>query len=88
MIINYIGIQSKGKIPFNQLDIEEKIRLEVLKKQVRAKDFFTDFDTLRKGLVTEDKFRSALSMLYKLFLSEDDIKIILGRYKQGEEYSF
>ena len=36
-------------------DIESLIRAEVFKKQVRIKDFFYDFDRLRKGHVTDDK---------------------------------
>ena len=36
------------------------------------KDFFFDFDRLRKGMVTEDKFRSALSMLH-MHMTEKDI---------------
>jgi len=53
-------------------DIESLIKAEVFRKQIRIKDFFSDFDRLRRGLVTEDKFRSALSML-KMHMTEKDI---------------
>lgn len=45
---------SKNTITVNT-DIEKLIKSEVFKKQIRIKDFFFDFDRLRKGVVTEDK---------------------------------
>jgi len=36
-------------------DIEKLIKAEVFKKQIRVRDFFFDFDRLRKGIVNEDK---------------------------------
>lgn len=36
-------------------DIERYIKAEAFKHQLRIKDFFEDFDKLRKGWVTEDK---------------------------------
>jgi hypothetical protein len=36
-------------------DVEKYIRAEVYSTQMRIKDFFEDFDKLRKGWVTEDK---------------------------------
>ena len=35
--------------------IELKIKAEVFKKQIRVKEFFSDFDRLKKGTVNEDK---------------------------------
>lgn len=36
-------------------DIEKYIKAEAFLEQFRIKDFFEDFDKLRKGYVTEDK---------------------------------
>jgi hypothetical protein len=39
-------------------DIETRIRQECYKKQIRVKEFFVDFDRLRKGWVTDDKVQT------------------------------
>lgn len=44
------------------------------------REFFVDFDRLRKGYVQEDKFRSALSMINFHFRSEE-IEEIIRRYR-------
>ena len=36
-------------------DIEKRIKGEVYQKGIRVKEFFFDYDKLRKGIVTEDK---------------------------------
>lgn len=36
-----------------ELDVEKRIQAEVLKDRVRIKQFFIDFDRLRKGFVGE-----------------------------------
>lgn len=69
-------------------DIETRLKQEIYKKQIRIKDFFFDFDRLRKGWVTEDKvlmlnrlqFRSALSML-NFHLTEGDVNELINRYR-------
>jgi hypothetical protein len=38
-------------------DIEKYIKAEANKHQLRIKDFFEDYDKLRKGYITEDKVR-------------------------------
>ena len=35
------------------MDVENRLQAEVLKNRVRIKEFFTDFDRLRKGFVGE-----------------------------------
>ena len=50
---------SKNTITVNK-DIEKLIKAEVFKKQIRIREFFFDFDRLRKGLVTEDKVKNLL----------------------------
>lgn len=65
-------------------DIEKLIKAEVFKKQIRIREFFFDFDRLRKGIVTEDKFRSALSML-GMHLYEKDISALVNKYQCGPD---
>ena len=36
-------------------DIEKRIKSEVWQKGIRIREFFFDFDRLRKGIVPEDK---------------------------------
>ena len=36
-------------------DIEKRIKREVYQRGIRIKDFFYDYDKLRKGTMTEDK---------------------------------
>lgn len=51
-------------------DIEKLIKAEVFKKQIRIREFFFDFDRLRKGIVTEDKVNFFIfSLIYLNFFS-------------------
>ena len=47
-------VASKHRLSIES-DVEKYIRAEVFQNQIRIKDFFEDFDKLRKGWVTEDK---------------------------------
>lgn len=47
---------------FNIKDIIDKIKHTVKINRIRLLEFFNDFDTLRKGVVTKAKFRTALDM--------------------------
>ena len=64
-------------------DLMTRLKSEVYKRRIRVKEFFYDFDRLRKGTINEDKFRSALSML-NIFMTELDIKDLITRYKDSE----
>jgi len=64
-------------------DIEKRIMSLVYMKQVRIKEFFEDFDPLRKGTVTEDKFRTGLSKL-QMHLKEEEIMELIKRYMNAE----
>lgn len=58
-------LQSTGKNivgTYVQEDIETRLKQEVYKKQIRIKEFFNDFDPLRKGWVTEDKVILKISL--------------------------
>lgn len=49
-------------IDFNIKDIMDKIKHKVKINRIRLHEFFQDFDTLRKGVCTKAKFRTALDM--------------------------
>jgi hypothetical protein len=49
-------------IDFNLKDILDKIKHTVKINRIRLQEFFSDFDSLRKGYVTKAKFRTALDM--------------------------
>ena len=44
-------------------DIEDRLRALVVMKRVRVREFFIDFDKLRKGKVTHAQFKAILSTL-------------------------
>lgn len=41
----------------------QQLRLEVARRSMRPKEFFSDFDPLRKGVVSEAQFNRAISMM-------------------------
>jgi hypothetical protein len=52
------GITKPTGILNVELDVEKRMQAEILKRQVRIKEFFHDFDRLRKGFVGEAGVRS------------------------------
>ena len=50
----------------------DKIRLEVKINRIRAKEYFQDFDPLRKGIVQYNKFRGVLSKM-NINLTEEEM---------------
>ncbi len=61
--------------------VEAYLQQEVAKKQIRVKEFFTDYDVLRKGLVQEDKFRSALAMMFNCHIQQSQIIQLVEKYR-------
>lgn len=53
-------------------------------KRIRIKEAFTDFDRLRKGIVIEDKFRTALIML-NLHLQESELSYLIEKYRHSND---
>ena len=49
-----------------QTDIEKYIKAEAFLEQFRIRDFFEDYDKLRKGYVTEDKVNPACLTLVQV----------------------
>ena len=47
------GITKPSNVLNVELDVERRMQAEILKRQVRIKEFFHDFDRLRKGTVGE-----------------------------------
>lgn len=61
--------------------------LNTLLEQVsnyKFKDYFLDFDRLRKGYVSESRFRSGLGMVNAEF-TEADVKKLLDKYQDPTE---
>ena len=47
------GITKPTNVLNVELDVEKRMQAEVLKRQIRIKEFFHDFDRLRKGTTGE-----------------------------------
>lgn len=54
-------------LDFNIKDIMDKIKHKVKINRIRLNEFFQDFDSLRKGVCTKAKFRTALDMAKYVF---------------------
>jgi hypothetical protein len=52
------GITKPKDVIDVELDVEKRMQAEVLKRQIRIKEFFHDFDRLRKGTVGEAGVRT------------------------------
>lgn len=71
------------QLPERLLPIEDllrRIQAEVVAKRVRIREFFLDFDGLRKNIVTGDQFKRIINML-NLTLTEDEYQSILNEYR-------
>jgi len=61
-------------------EIEKKIQAEVVMKQIRIREFFKDFDPLKKGVVTESQFQRVLKQS-GIEIGEKDLVILVSEYK-------
>lgn len=52
-------------------------------KQIRIKEFFKDFDGLKKGTVTETQFRRILHMS-GIEVDDEEFGVLVQRYKTPE----
>lgn len=60
---NFYTYQTHSRVYSKEVqDVIEKIRNVVKINRIRLNEFFTDFDSLRKGVVTKAKFRTAINM--------------------------
>ena len=65
-------------MPHQLIPIEgvmKKIQAQVTLKRIRIKEFFLDYDTLRKNIVTGDQFKRIMASL-GLVLSDDEFSEI------------
>jgi hypothetical protein len=54
-----------GRLLLNvELDVEKNLQAAVLKDRVRIKEFFKDFDKLRKGVVGEAAVSKPNTVIY------------------------
>jgi len=59
----------------------------VAKDRIRIREFFIDFDKLRKGRVTRAQFKSILSTL-NFTLTNDEFKAIAKKYETSDPERF
>lgn len=59
----YYQSTNKRNILNIELDVEKRLQAEVLKDRIRIKEFFHDFDRLRKGFVGEAAVITPLQIL-------------------------
>lgn len=69
----------------NKLDDGSKL-MTLLEKvsNYKFKDYFLDFDRLRKGFVAESRFRSALGNVNNEF-TEAEVQMLLSKYGIGKD---
>jgi Ca2+-binding EF-hand superfamily protein len=60
-------------------DVEERIQTHVVMKRIRIGEFFRDYDKLRKGKVTANQFRMALSVL-NFTMTEEEYDALTNKY--------
>ena len=59
----YGGFGNSKQLLNVELDVEKRLQADVLKDRIRIKQFFIDFDRLRKGYVGEAGVSSPISHL-------------------------
>lgn len=60
-------------------DVEKRLSALVVRDRIRIREFFLDFDRLRKGHVGEAGFRTALGTL-NIKLDEEEVQQLIHRY--------
>jgi len=68
--------------------VELKVRGAVYKRQLRVKEFFTDFDTLRSGFVTSPQFRRCVLQNFGIALTEGELDALVSKYKRGGDVNY
>lgn len=61
----------------------ERIRAEVVMKRIRIREFFLDFDTLRKNVVTKDQFLRIVKN-YNIGLPQEELELLCRHYSVGD----
>jgi hypothetical protein len=65
-------------------DIEKRIQARIAKDGIRIKEFFIDFDKLRKGTVGEAAFRTCIGTL-GVNLTEAETGELINRYRSPNQ---
>ena len=65
----------------------QQLRLEVARRSVRPKEFFLDFDPLRKGVVSEAQFHRAISMM-DFHLTQPQFHQVALKYRTPQGISY
>ena len=68
-------------------NVEKKIQAEVVMRQIRIKEFFKDYDSLRKGVVTENQFKRILDN-NSFNRVPVEIDSLLKKYKEEAGYFY
>eukprot|EP00743_Colponemidia_sp_Colp-15_P002007 GILK01002181.1.p1 GENE.GILK01002181.1~~GILK01002181.1.p1 ORF type:complete len:916 (-),score=199.27 GILK01002181.1:158-2905(-) len=63
-------------------DVLATVRAAVMTNRIRIGEFFRDFDKLRSGLVTAEKFKTGLTMS-NLRLTVPEVQVLVDRYGNG-----
>ena len=73
-----------------ELDVEARLQAACLKDRIRIKEFFHDFDRLRKGYVAESAVSETLTLQFRTCLgtlqfrfTEEEIQQLLKKYSLG-----
>ena len=79
---NTINIQN------DPTDVEDRLRAMVVMKRVRVREFFLDFDKLRKGRVTHAQFKAILSTL-GFTLTNEELASLTAKYAiDGQDMNY
>lgn len=66
--------------PIDAAEVVERLKTALFKSRIRIADFFSDFDPLRSGTVTEAKFRTAMTIANIMPLTEREMQVVSQRY--------
>ena len=83
------GITKPTEVLNVELDVEKRIQSEVLKRQVRIKEFFHEFDRLRKGTVGEAGVSALRFLIFDLNLVQNmpwNVKYSFNRRRDRFSY--
>jgi len=65
-----------------ELDCEKRLQAFIAKDGIRIREFFIDFDKLRKGTCGDAAFRTCLGTL-QIKLTQQEIDSLINKYKTG-----
>lgn len=78
---SFQGMQGTKSLSL-ELDVEKRLQAFVAKDGIRIRQFFIDFDKLRKGTCGDAAFRTCLGTL-QVKLDQQEIDALINKYKTG-----